>query len=42
MSQSLNNEALDTLFRQARTHNAWLSKPVGDGGARPAQSAHRV
>ena len=30
MSQPLNNEALDTLFRQARTHNAWLSEPVGD------------
>jgi 3-hydroxypropanoate dehydrogenase len=30
MSQPLNNEAFDTLFRQARTHNAWLKKPVSD------------
>jgi 3-hydroxypropanoate dehydrogenase len=26
----LNNEALDTLFRKARTQNAWLDKPVTD------------
>jgi 3-hydroxypropanoate dehydrogenase len=25
---SLNDHALDQLFRQARTHNAWLDKPV--------------
>ena len=24
----ISNEALDQLFRQARTHSAWLSKPV--------------
>ena len=24
------NEALDQLFRQARTHNAWLDQPVSD------------
>jgi 3-hydroxypropanoate dehydrogenase len=30
MSQPLNDEALDTLFRGARTHNAWLKKPVKD------------
>ena len=30
MSQPLNNETLDILFRQARTHNAWLKKPVSD------------
>jgi 3-hydroxypropanoate dehydrogenase len=30
MSQPLNNEALDILFRQARTHNSWLKKPVSD------------
>jgi len=30
MSQPLNNEALDILFRKARTHNAWLKKPVSD------------
>jgi 3-hydroxypropanoate dehydrogenase len=26
----LSNDALDVLFRQARTHNAWLDKPVSD------------
>jgi 3-hydroxypropanoate dehydrogenase len=26
----LNNEALDLLFRNARTHNVWLDKPVSD------------
>ena len=30
MSQPLNNETLDILFRQARTHNSWLKKPVSD------------
>lgn len=30
MTQKINNEALDTLFRQARTHGAWLDKPVND------------
>jgi 3-hydroxypropanoate dehydrogenase len=30
MSRPVNDEALDTLFRQARTHNAWLKKPVSD------------
>jgi 3-hydroxypropanoate dehydrogenase len=30
MAGKLNNEALDTLFRQARTHNGWLDKPVSD------------
>jgi len=30
MSHPLNDEALDTLFRQARTQNAWLKKPVTD------------
>ena len=30
MSKVLNDEALDQLFRAARTHNAWLDKPVGD------------
>ena len=34
MSHPLNDEALDTLFRQARTHNAWLKKPVSDGTLR--------
>jgi 3-hydroxypropanoate dehydrogenase len=26
----LNSEALDILFRQARTHNVWLPQPVSD------------
>ena len=26
----LNDEALDVLFREARTHSAWLDKPVPD------------
>src|SRR3954468_20352160 len=30
MSQPLNDEALDQLFRKARTHNAWLDRPVSD------------
>jgi 3-hydroxypropanoate dehydrogenase len=30
MSHPLNDEALDTLFREARTHNAWLERPVSD------------
>jgi len=30
MSHVVNDEALDIVFRQARTHNAWLNKPVSD------------
>ena len=30
MSQILNDEALNTIFREARTHSAWLDKPVDD------------
>ncbi len=30
MSRPVNDEALDTLFRAARTHNGWLKKPVTD------------
>lgn len=30
MAELLNDEALDTIFRKARTHNGWLSKPVSD------------
>jgi 3-hydroxypropanoate dehydrogenase len=26
----LSDDALDQIFRKARTHNAWLPKPVGD------------
>ncbi len=25
-----NNEALDLIFRKARTHSAWLNQPVDD------------
>jgi len=30
MHTPLSNDALDVLFRQARTHNAWLDRPVSD------------
>jgi 3-hydroxypropanoate dehydrogenase len=30
MSSSLDDAALDRLFRSARTHNAWLPRPVAD------------
>jgi 3-hydroxypropanoate dehydrogenase len=30
MSKVLNDESLDTLFRSARTHSAWLDRPVDD------------
>jgi len=30
----LGEEALDQLFRQARTHNAWLERPVSDNTLR--------
>lgn len=30
MNTPLEDKALDLLFREARTHNAWLAKPVSD------------
>lgn len=30
MTSALSGDALDLLFRHARTHNAWLEKPVTD------------
>jgi 3-hydroxypropanoate dehydrogenase len=30
MTTPISDHALDVLFRQARTHNTWLDKPVGD------------
>ena len=30
MRKALNDEALNSIFREARTHNAWLDKPVSD------------
>ena len=30
MSDPVNAQALDTLFRNARTYNSWLDKPVSD------------
>ena len=30
MGQPLSDEALDVIFREARTHNAWLPQPVDD------------
>ena len=51
MKHIVTNEALDLIFRNARTHNAWLNSPVDDGvlrqvydlakmGNRSAQSIH--
>jgi 3-hydroxypropanoate dehydrogenase len=30
MSTPISNQALDILFRQGRTHNVWLDRPVSD------------
>ena len=30
MAELLNDQALDIIFRKARTHNGWLDKPVSD------------
>ena len=30
MTAVLNSESLDIIFRNARTHNVWLGKPVDD------------
>jgi len=30
MTEPLSDEALNTIFREARTHNGWLNQPVGD------------
>ena len=30
MNHPLNDEALDQIFREARTHNAWQDRPVSD------------
>jgi 3-hydroxypropanoate dehydrogenase len=34
MTQQLDGSALDQLFRQARTHNAWTTAPVSDAKLR--------
>ena len=34
MSNPLSGDALDTLFRSARTYNGWLDRPVSDGTLR--------
>jgi 3-hydroxypropanoate dehydrogenase len=31
MSQPLNDNACDDLFREARTHSAWLDRPIEEG-----------
>jgi len=36
MSQPLNPEALELLFREARTHSTWLDRPVTDETLREA------
>jgi 3-hydroxypropanoate dehydrogenase len=30
MNQAISNDDLDLIFRNARTHNGWLDKPVED------------
>ncbi len=30
MSERINDQAMDTIFHNARTHNGWLNKPVAD------------
>ena len=42
MSESLLQSALDTLFLQARTHNAWLDKPVSDALLKQAWDLARM
>jgi len=34
MSNRVNEQGLDLIFRQARTHNAWLAQPVSDATLR--------
>jgi 3-hydroxypropanoate dehydrogenase len=34
MMEKLSDDGLDLLFREARTHNAWLERPVDDGTLR--------
>lgn len=34
MAQALDDNALDTIFRTARTHNGWSDKPVGEEAIR--------
>ena len=38
----LNDEGLDLLFRMARTHNAWLDKPVDDALLRQVYDLARM
>jgi len=42
MSKVLSDEVLDQLFRQARTHNAWLDEPVTDGELRQIYDLMKV
>jgi 3-hydroxypropanoate dehydrogenase len=37
-----NNESLDVIFRNARTHNVWLNKPVDDGLLRQVYDLARM
>jgi 3-hydroxypropanoate dehydrogenase len=39
---TVNNEALDLLFRNARTHNVWLDKPVDDALLRQVYDLARM
>src|SRR5215210_1645263 len=42
MSKVLNDEALNILFREARTHSAWLDKPVEDALLRQVYDLARM
>src|SRR5690349_4384959 len=39
---AVDNEALDVLFRKARTHNVWLDKPVDDALLRQVYDLARM
>lgn len=42
MSKVLNAESLDLIFREARTHSAWLNEPVDDGLLQKAYDLARM
>ena len=39
---AMNDDGLDLIFRQARTHSAWLDKPVDDGLLRQVYDLARM
>ena len=42
MRSALPDQCLDQLFRQARTHNTWLDKPVTDEMLRQIEEATQL